>query len=97
MVIGGGAIVLIAVIIVVIVLSKRDKLPGVPVIVVIGGGSALTGRVGRHSTAGLAVVSAARLVLAHLEKGVGRCHPDLGHEGRIVGGPVGKEGRRAWS
>jgi hypothetical protein len=39
------------------------------------GVSALTGRVGRHSTAGLAVVAAARLVLAQLEEGVGRSHP----------------------
>jgi len=39
----------------------------VPVVVVVpmvfGGGSALTGRVGRHSTPGLAVVAAASLVV----------------------------------
>ena len=59
------------------------------------GGSALTGRIGRHSTAGLAVVAAASLVLAQLDEGVGRSHPQLGREGGVVGGPVGKEGHRA--
>jgi hypothetical protein len=61
------------------------------------GGSALTGRIGRHSTAGLAVVAAASLVLAQLDEGVGRSHPQLGSEGGVVGGPVGKEGPSAWS
>jgi hypothetical protein len=45
----------------------------VPVVVVrmvIGGGSALTGRIGRHSTAGLAVVAAATLVSAELDQGI---------------------------
>ena len=59
---------------------------------VIRGGSALTGRVGRHSTAGLAVVAAASLVFAQLDEGVGRSHPQLGSEWGVVGGPVGKEG-----
>jgi hypothetical protein len=54
--------------------------------------SALTGRVGRHSTAGLAAVAAASLALAQLEEGIGRSHPQLGSEGGVVGGPVGKEG-----
>jgi hypothetical protein len=61
------------------------------------GGSALTGRIGRHSTAGLAVVAAASLVLAQLNEGVGRSHPQLDSEGGVVGGPVGKEGPSAWS
>jgi len=73
----------------------------VPVVVVVRmvfrGGSALTGRVGRHSTAGLAVVAAASLVVAQLDEGVGRSHPQLGSEGGVVGGPVGKEGPGAWS
>jgi hypothetical protein len=55
---------------------------------VLHGGSALTGRVGRHSTAGLAVVTAARLVFAHLGEGVGHSHRQLGREGSVVGGPV---------
>jgi len=38
--------------------------------VVSRGGSALTGRIGRHSTAGLAVVAAARLLFAQLDEGV---------------------------
>src|SRR6266568_2771331 len=69
----------------------------VPVLVrvVIRGGSALTGRVGRHSTAGLAVVAAAGLAVAQFDEGVGRRHPQLGREGGVVGGPVGQEGHRA--
>ena len=63
---------------------------------VLYGGSALTGRGGRHSTAGLAVVAAARLLLAQLDEGVGHGHPQLGREGSVVGGPVGKEGSWAW-
>src|SRR5271169_5587333 len=54
---------------------------------VFGGGSALTGRVGRPSTAGLTVVAAASLALAQLDEGVGRSHPQLGREGGVVGGP----------
>lgn len=52
----------------------------VPVWMVIRGGSALTGRIGRHSTARLAVVAAASLPLAQLDEGVGRGHPQLGSE-----------------
>jgi hypothetical protein len=56
----------------------------VPVVVVtrmvIGGGPALTGRIGRPSTAGLAVVTAATLVVAQLDQGVGHGHPQLGSE-----------------
>jgi hypothetical protein len=71
----------------------------VPVVVrmVVRGGSALTGRVGRHSTAGLAVVAAASLASAQLEKGIGRSHPQLRRERRIVGSPVGQQGPRVWS
>src|SRR5260370_33751688 len=73
----------------------------VPVAVVVrmvlGGGSALTGRVGRHSTARLAVVAAARLVLAQLDAGVRRSHPQLGGEGGVVGDPVGQQGPWTWS
>jgi hypothetical protein len=86
-------------------LNPRELLAGlivivpvpVPVLVrmVFGGGSALTGRVGRHSTAGLAVVAAASLLFAQLDEGIGRGHPQLGHEGGVVGAPVGKEGPRA--
>ena len=71
----------------------------VPVVVrmVSGGRSALTGRVGRHSTAGLAVVAAARLVPAQLDEGVGRSHPQFRRERRVVGDPVGQQGPRVWS
>src|SRR5262249_62032333 len=80
------------------------RLPGlivvVPVVVVrrlvVGGGSALTGGVGRHSTAGLAGIAAATLVVAQLGQGVGHGHPQLG-SGRGLGAwPVGKEGPGAW-
>src|SRR5215472_8252382 len=60
------------------------------------GWSALNGRVGRHSTSGLAVVSAASLALAQLDEGVGHSHPQLYAEGGIVAGPVGNHGPRAW-
>jgi hypothetical protein len=56
--------------------------------VVTGVGTALTGRIGRHSTPGLAVVSAARLVVTELDQGVGRGHPQLGGERRVVRYPV---------
>jgi len=59
------------------------------------GRSALTGRVSRHSTAGLAVVAATSLVMAQLEESVGRGHPQLGSERGVVGDPVGKEGTLA--
>jgi len=59
------------------------------------GRSALTGRVGRHSTAGLAVVAATSLVTAQLEESVGRGHPQLRSERGVVGDPVGKEGALA--
>src|SRR5271170_374448 len=61
-----------------------------------GGGSALTGRVGRNSTAGLAGVPAARLALAQLDEGVGRSHTQLGRERSVVGAPVGQQSPRAW-
>jgi hypothetical protein len=42
----------------------------VMVMTIISGKAALTGRIGRHSTAGLAVVAAARLAVAQLDEGV---------------------------
>src|SRR5262249_58717651 len=70
----------------------------VPMVVVVGmvscGGPALTGRIGRHSTAGLAAIAAAALMVAQLDQGVGRGHPELGSERGIGGGPVGKQRRR---
>jgi hypothetical protein len=45
---------------------------------VVGGGSVLTGRIGRHSTAGLAIVAAASLPVAQLDEGVGHNQPQLG-------------------
>jgi hypothetical protein len=44
------------------------------------GGSARTGRIGRHSTTGLAVVPAASLVVAQLDEGVGCGHSQLDSE-----------------
>lgn len=60
------------------------------------GRSALTGRIGRHSTTGLAVIPAASLAVAQLDEGVGHSHPQLDSERGIVGGPVGNQGPRAW-
>jgi len=72
----------------------------VPVVVmvrmIVRGGPALTGRIGRHSTAGLAVVAATTLMVAQLDQGVGRSHPHLVSERRVVGDPVGKQGAPAW-
>jgi len=45
-----------------------------------GIGTALTGRIGRDSTAWLAVVAAASLLVTELGKSVGRCHPQLRDE-----------------
>jgi hypothetical protein len=71
-----------------------------PVVVVVRtvfrGGSALTGRGSRHSTAGLTLVAAARLVVAHFDEGVGHSHPQSGSERGVVGGPVGQECPWAW-
>jgi hypothetical protein len=61
-----------------------------------GVGTALTGRVGRHSTTGLAVVAAASLLVAEFDKGVGRGHPHLGGQRGVVRHPVGNEGPRVW-
>jgi hypothetical protein len=73
----------------------------VPVVVVmrmvVRGVAALTGRIGRHSTARLAIVAAASLVVAQLDEGVRHGHPQLGSEGGVVAGPVGKEGSWARS
>src|SRR5215470_3128557 len=69
----------------------------VPVVMpmVFAGRSALTGRLGRHSTPGLAVVAAASLTLAQFDEGVGHSHPQFRREGRVVGGPVGQQGSLA--
>lgn len=70
--------------------------PVIAVRMVISGSSALTGRMGRHSTAGLSVIAAATLVLAQLDQGIGCSHPHFGCERGVVCGPVGEEGRTAW-
>jgi hypothetical protein len=67
----------------------------VVVAIVVSGKAALTGRLGRHSTPGLAVVAAARLVVAQLDEGVGDGHPQFHREGGVVGGPVTEEGLHA--
>jgi hypothetical protein len=61
--------------------------------------AALTGRLGPHSTAGLAVMAAALLMVANLEEVVGYDHPKLGAEGRFICRPVGEHGDKAgfWS
>jgi hypothetical protein len=59
--------------------------------------STLTGRIGWHSTTGLAVVAAARLAAAELDERVGRGQPQLLSERGVVAGPIGEHGRRAWS
>jgi len=53
-----------------------------------GIGTALTGRIGRHSTTGLAVVAAARLLVTELDERVGRGHPQLRDEWGVVRHPV---------
>jgi hypothetical protein len=53
-----------------------------------GVGTALTGRIGRHSTAGLAVVAAATLMVTELDESVGRGHPQLGGQRGVVRHPV---------
>jgi hypothetical protein len=55
---------------------------------VTGVGTALTGRIGRHSTAGLAVVAAANLMVTELDERVRRGHSQLGGERRVVRHPV---------
>jgi hypothetical protein len=57
------------------VLVAVPVLVAMPVPVVIRGGSARTGRIGRHSTTGLAGVTAACLAVAQLDQGVGHGHP----------------------
>src|SRR5262249_18943767 len=56
--------------------------------------SAQTGRGGGHSTTGLTVIAAARLMVAHLDQGVGHGHPQLNGERGVVACPVGDHGRR---
>jgi hypothetical protein len=60
--------------------------------VVMPGRSALTGRRGGHSTAGLPVVSAAVLPLADLDPVVGDRHTDLRGQRCVVDFPVGLQG-----
>jgi hypothetical protein len=64
--------------------SAAGLIGAVPVVVVvrmiIRGGPALTGRIGWHSTAGLAVVAAATPMVTQLDQGIGRSHPQLGSE-----------------
>jgi hypothetical protein len=69
------------------------------VMVIIGGGTALTGRVRRHSAAGLTVVAAAVLPLANLDQVVRHDHPQLRGKWRVVRAPVGKSCPQAglWS
>jgi hypothetical protein len=56
--------------------------------IVTGVGTALTGRICWHSTAGLAVVAAASLVVTEFDQGVGRGHPQLRGERGVVRHPV---------
>ena len=69
------------------------------VMVMIGCGTALTGRLRRHSAAGLTVVPAAVLPLADLDQVVGHHHPQLRGKWRVVRAPVGKSRSQAglWS
>ena len=53
-----------------------------------GIGTALTGRIGRDSTARLAVVAAASLLVTELGKSIGRGHPQLRDEWGVVRHPV---------
>jgi hypothetical protein len=76
--------------------ARMAVIVAVIVRMITGGGSALTGRVGRHSTAGLAVVAAASLAFAQLEERIGGGHPQLHRQRRVVGGPVGQQGPRVW-
>jgi hypothetical protein len=63
--------------------------------VVTGRVAALTGRLGPHSTAGLAVVAATVLPGADLGEVVRDDHPQLRGERRVVGGPVRERGAEA--
>jgi hypothetical protein len=60
----------------------------VMVVVVLSGGAALTGRISRHSTTRLAVVTATVLMVAQLDVGVGKRHPQFRRERGVIGGPV---------
>jgi hypothetical protein len=57
--------------------------------------AALTGRLGPHSTAGLAMVAATVLAGADLREVVRDDHPQLRGERRLVGGPVRERGAEA--
>jgi DNA-3-methyladenine glycosylase I len=67
----------------------------VVVVVIIVGEAARTGRRGRHSTTGLAVVSAAILVISELDQVVGEDHAKLRRERGVEGVPVGSDGCEA--
>jgi hypothetical protein len=58
--------------------------------------AALTGRIGRHSTTGLAVVSAAGLPAAQLDESIRGGHPEFGSERSVVARPVREHSLRAW-
>src|SRR5215472_6283484 len=65
-------------------------------VIVVSGRPALTGRISRHSTAGLAAMAAASLAIAQLGVGIRDGHPQLGSERGVAARPVGDEGPRAW-
>ena len=58
--------------------------------------TARTGRIGRHSTTGLAGVPAARLALAQLDQRVGHSQPQLDAKRRVVGRPVREHRPGTW-
>ena len=64
--------------------------------VIVGCGSALTGRRDCHSTAGLAVVSTAVLPVADLGEVVLGGHSQLGEKRRVVGSPIGHSSPGTW-
>ena len=66
------------------------------VVVIIFGEVARTGRRGRHSTTGLAVVSAAILASSELGEIVRESHSEFGREWGVERVPVGSEGCEAW-
>jgi len=58
--------------------------------IVMCSGSALTGRVGRHSTTGMTVVAATTLAIAQLDHSVGHGLLQLHAERGVIAGPVGE-------
>jgi hypothetical protein len=57
---------------------------------VVAARAVLTGRLGPHSTAGLAGMSAAILPVPQLGPVIGDSQPELGDQRRLIGGPVGE-------